>query len=108
MLTLKDVEILVALKATVKKNVSSHRGQDFSSSGKLPCQLRELTGSIVSSRLLVALKVTGPSALKVVGILVSLKAMVARNVNSHCCQDFGRSESYSQLECRLPLLTGFW
>ena len=51
----------------------------------------------MSSRLLVALKVTGPSALKVVGILVSLKAMVARNVNSHCCQDFGRSGSYSQL-----------
>ena len=35
----------------------------------------------MSSRFLVALKATGTSALKVVGILVALKATVDRNVN---------------------------
>ena len=45
----------------------------------------------MSSRVLVALKVTGTSALKVVGVLVALKATVDRNVNSN----FGSSESYS-------------
>ena len=34
------------------------------------------------------------SALKVAGILVALKATVNRNVNSHCSQNFGSSESY--------------
>ena len=43
---------------------------------------------------LVALKATGTSALKVVRILVALKATVDRNVNPHCCQDFGSSETY--------------
>ena len=64
-------------------------------------------GSIVSSKFLVALIATGTPTLKVVGILVALKAMVDRNVTSHCRQDFGSSESYSQQECQLPLLTGF-
>ena len=41
-------------------------------------------GRIVSSRFNVALKATGNSALKVVGILVAQKAMVDRNINSHC------------------------
>ena len=45
-----------------------------------------MTGSILSSRLLLALTATGTSALKVVGNLVTLKATVDRNVNSHCCQ----------------------
>ena len=41
-------------------------------------------GSKVSSSYLVlALKATGTSALKVVGILLALKATVDRNVNSH-------------------------
>ena len=40
-------------------------------------------GSIVSSRFLVVLKVTGTSAPKVVGILVALKVTVDKNVNSH-------------------------
>ena len=34
------------------------------------------------------------TALKVVGILVALKATVKRNVNSHCSQNFGSSNSY--------------
>ena len=38
----------------------------------------------MSSRFLVALKATGMSALKVVGIFVTLKATVEKNVNSHC------------------------
>ena len=42
------------------------------------------TVSKVSSRFLVALKATGTSALKIVGIFVALKATVDRNVNSHC------------------------
>ena len=46
----------------------------------------------MSSRVLVVLKVTGTTALKVILILVALKATVERNVNSHCCQDFGSSE----------------
>ena len=35
-------------------------------------------------RILVPLKATGTSAFKVVGISVALKAIVGRNVNSHC------------------------
>ena len=124
---LKVVGILVAPKATVDKNVNSycwqdlgsslsysrqecqsHFWQDFGSSEKLRRQLRQLTGSVVSSRLLVAVIATGTSALKVVGILVAPKATVDRNVNSHCWQDFGSSESYSRQECQLPLLTRFW
>ena len=38
----------------------------------------------VNSRLNVALKATGNSALKVVGILAAQKATFDRNVNSHC------------------------
>ena len=34
------------------------------------------------------------SALKVVEILVALKATVNGNVNSHCWQNFGSSKSY--------------
>ena len=41
-------------------------------------------GTIKSSRFLVALIATETSALKVVGILVALKVMFDRNVNSHC------------------------
>ena len=44
------------------------------------------------SRFSVALKATGNTALKVVGILVVQKAMTDRNVNSHCCQVFSSSE----------------
>ena len=47
----------------------------------------------MSFRFLVALKVTGTSALKVVEILVALRATVGRNVNSHCLQDSDSSES---------------
>ena len=47
------------------------------------------------ARFLVALKATGTSVLKVAGILVALKATVDRNVNVHCWQDSGSSESYS-------------
>ena len=84
---LKVVAIFVALKATVNRNVSSHCCQEFrssesnsreeiqlplltefGSSEKLSCQLRQLMGSIVSSRFLVVLKVTGTSALKFVRI----------------------------------------
>ena len=61
----------------------------------------------MSSRFLIALKVTGTSALKVVGILVTLKATVDRNVNSLCSQDFDGSKSNGQQECQLPLLAGF-
>ena len=43
---------------------------------------------------MVALKATGTSVLKVVGTLVALKATVDKNVNCHCWQDFGSSESY--------------
>ena len=43
-----------------------------------------MTGSKESFRFLIVLKATGRSALKVVGILVALKATVDRNVNSHC------------------------
>ena len=64
--------ILAALKAAVDRNVNSYCWQEFGSSEKLRCQLRQLTGSIVSSRFLVAPKVTGTSALKVVGIFVAL------------------------------------
>ena len=79
-------------------------------------------GSIVSSRFLVALKATGTSALKVITILVALKATidknvnshfdrtlvplktaVDRNVNSHCRQEFGSSE---KLHCHLRQLMG--
>ena len=48
----------------------------------------------MSSRFLVALKATGTTALKIVGISVAPKATVDRNVNSHCWQDSGSSESY--------------
>ena len=47
-------------------------------------QLRNLTESIVSCRFLVALKATGKSALKIFGILVALKTIINRDVNSHC------------------------
>ena len=50
------------------------------------------------SRLNVALKATGNSALKVVGILAAQKATFDRNVNSHCWQAFGSSE---KLGCQL-------
>ena len=43
----------------------------------------------MSPWLLVDLKATGKSAIKVVRILVALKATVESNVNSHCRQDFG-------------------
>ena len=55
----------------------------------------------------VALKAAGTSALKVIEILVALKATVDRNVNFHCWLEFGSSERYSRQECQLPLLTGF-
>ena len=74
--TLRVVGILVALKATVDKNVDSHCWQDFGSFEKLRRQLRSLTGSIVSSRFLVALIATGTSTLKLAGFLVALKATV--------------------------------
>ena len=61
-----------------------------------------------ASRFLVALKATGMSALKVVGILIALKATVDSNVNSHCRQDFGSSESYRGQEYHPLLLTRFW
>ena len=65
------------------------------------------------------------STLKIVGILVAIKATIDRNVNSHEWQDFGSStpivdgkhsvfqvfgssESYGRQKCQLPLLTGFW
>ena len=48
----------------------------------------------MSSRFLVALKATGTTALKIVGISVAPKATVDRNVNSHCWQDSGSSKSY--------------
>ena len=76
--------ILVALKAAVDRNVNFQCWEEFGSSEKLCCQLQWLTGSIVTSRFLVALKATGTSALKVVRILVAVKAAVDRNVNSHC------------------------
>ena len=56
--------ILVALKATLSTPI--------------------FDGSIVSSRFLVALIATGTSTLRVVGILVALKATVDKNVDSHC------------------------
>ena len=56
--------ILVALKATLSTLI--------------------FDGSIVSSRFLVALIATGTSTLRVVGILVALKATVDKNVDSHC------------------------
>ena len=49
----------------------------------------------MSSRFLVAVKAIGTSALKVVEVLVALKAIVDRNINSHCRQDSGGFESYS-------------
>ena len=57
------VGILVALKATVDRNVNSHCWQDFGSSEKLRRQLRSFTGSIASFRFLVTLKATRTSAL---------------------------------------------
>ena len=56
--------ILVALKATLSTPI--------------------FDGSIVSSRFLVALIATGTSTLRVVGILVAMKATVDKNVDSHC------------------------
>ena len=91
---LKVAAILVARKATVDRNVNSHCGQGFGSSEKLRCQLRYLTGSIVSSRFLVALKAAETSDLKVVAILAALKAPVDRNANSYCLQNSGSSKSY--------------
>ena len=38
MSTLEVVRILVAMIATVDRNVNSHHGQDFGSSEKLCCQ----------------------------------------------------------------------
>ena len=98
MSTLKVVGILVALEAAVDINVNSHCWQDIGSFEKLHCQLWKLTGSIVSSRFLVALIATGMSTLKVVGILVALEAAVDINVNSHCWQDIG---SFEKLHCQL-------
>ena len=92
--TFKVVGILVALKATVDSNVNSHCWQDFGSSEKLRCQLRKCTGSIVSSRFLIALISTGMSTLKVFGILVALQTTVNKNSNSHCWQDSSSSERY--------------
>ena len=51
----------------------------------------------MSSRFLVALKATGTSALKTPTmdrILVALKAIVDKNVNSHCWQYSSSSERY--------------
>ena len=62
----------------------------------------------MSSRFSVALIAIGTLGLKVVGVLVALKATVDSNVNSHCWREFGSSKSYSCQECRLPLLTGFF
>ena len=53
-----------------------------------------MPAGIVSSRFLVALKATETSVLKVADILVALKTVVDRNVNSHCWHDSGSSESY--------------
>ena len=50
---------------------------------------------------------TGMSISTVDRILVVVKTTV-RNVNSHCWQDFGSSESYSWQVCQFPLLTRFW
>ena len=44
--------------------------------------------------MLVALKATRMSALKVDRILEALKATVNKNVNSHCGQNSGSSENY--------------
>ena len=68
------------------------------------------------SRFLVALIATGTSALKVVRILVALKATVDRNVNSHCWQDSSSSESYGDRvmkvadprECGGPTFLTVW
>ena len=54
-----------------------------------------------------ALEATGRSTIKVAGILVTIKATVDVNVNSHCWHDFGSSENYSRQECQLPLLQDF-
>ena len=56
--------ILVALKATLSTTIVDGKHSVF--------------------QVFVALKLTVPLALKVVGILVALKATVGRNVNSHC------------------------
>ena len=68
--------ILVVLKATVDRNVNSQSWQDFGSSGSYVYEFQELTGSIASSRYLVALKATRMSALKFNRILIVLKATV--------------------------------
>ena len=57
----------------------------------------------MSSRFLVALKATGTSTLKIVKILVVLKAIVDGNINSHWWQSFGSSK---KLHCHIPQLTG--
>ena len=56
--------ILVALKATLSTPIVDRKHSVF--------------------QVLVALKATGMSALKAVGILVALKATIHRNVNSYC------------------------
>ena len=53
-----------------------------------------MTGSVVPTRFLVALKATGTSTLKVVEILVALKSTVDRNVNPHCWQVSSSSKNY--------------
>ena len=97
-LALKVVGILVALKATVGRNVNYHCWQDFGSSEKLRCQLRWVGVSIVPSRFSVALKATGTSVLKVVEILVALNATVDRSIKTPYWQDSGSSKSYSYRE----------
>ena len=65
----------------------------------------------MSSRFLVALKVTETSGLKVVGVLVALKAVLSTPIidgRHSVLQDFGSYGSYSWQEYQLPLLTGFW
>ena len=57
----------------------------------------------MSSRVLVALKTTGTSALKIVTILVVLKAIVDENINSYWWQCFGSSK---KLHCHIPQLMG--
>ena len=127
MSALKVERVLVAFKATVNKNVNSHWSQDIASSENYHCQLRQLTESIASSKFQVALNDMLPtliaagkhsvcqvSALKVDRILVGMKTMIHRNLNSHVflknslkfIELFGKHEYFLHQYSLLSLI--FW
>ena len=61
----------------------------------------------MSSRLQVALKTTGTSALKIVGILIAQK-LLSRGMSTPIVYRILVALAACGQECQLPLLTGFW